>query len=299
MNPDFPIYIVSKGRAHTRLTSKSLNRLGVPYRIVVEESEYDQYVEAEGDKKKVLVLPQRYLDDYDTCDDLGDSLSKGPGAARNFCWNHSMRRGAKMHWVMDDNLDDFHRLNRNMKVPVRTGACFKAAEDFVNRYTNVSISGFNYYSFCKSTDAVPPVVVNTRIYSCILIKNSIPQRWRGRYNEDTDICLRVLKNGFCTIQFNAFLCGKVTTQRMIGGNTKEFYKEEGTLPKSQMIADLHPDVSSVVWRFNRWHHHVDYSHFANNRLKKRRDLVVKKGVNNYGMKLIDGIKRADEKEAEL
>jgi hypothetical protein len=93
-----------------------------------------------------------------------------------------------------------------------------------------------------------------------------PYRWRGRYNEDTDLSLRVLKAGYCTIQFNAFLCGKVTTQRMKGGNTKEFYAQEGTLNKSKMLEDMHPDVAKVVWRFNRWHHHVDYSPFKRNRL---------------------------------
>ncbi|MEG7685963.1 hypothetical protein, partial [Listeria monocytogenes] len=82
----------------------------------------------------------------------------------------------------------------------------------------------------------------------------------GRYNEDTDFCLRTLKNGYCTVLFNAFLCGKVTTQRMKGGNTDELYKN-GTLPKSEMIAKLHPDCSKVVWKFNRWHHHVDYKRF--------------------------------------
>ena len=42
---------------------------------------------------------------------------------------------------------------------------------------------------------------------------------------------------------------------------------EGTKPKSQMIADLHPDVAKVVWRFNRWHHHVNYRQFKENALK--------------------------------
>ena len=189
---------------------------------------------------------------------------------------------------MDDNLDDFHRLNHNVKVPVRTGATLKAAEDFVDRYTNVYIAGLNYYSFCKSTDKVPPFTLNTRIYSCLLIQNDIPYRWRGRYNEDTDLSLRVLKDGFCTVQFNAFLCGKVTTQRMSGGNTEAFYKHEGTLNKSQMLADLHPDVATVVWRFNRWHHHVDYSSVRKNKLIRKDGAVVPQAVNNYGMKLIDG-----------
>jgi len=285
MKPKYPIYIVSKGRWETRLTSKALERMNVPYKIIVEKDEFEQYASV-IDPLKILILPQKYLDEYDTCDDLGFTRGKGPGAARNFAWQHSIDEGHERHWVMDDNLDDFHRLNRNLKVPVRTGATFKAAEDFVDRYENVYISGFNYYSFCKSTDNVPPFIMNTRIYSCLLIQNNISYRWRGRYNEDTDLSLRVLKDGHCTIQFNAFLCGKVTTQRMAGGNTKEFYKNEGTLNKSKMLADLHPDVAEVVWRFNRWHHHVDYSPFKRNKLIKKQGLIIPDKINNYGMKLI-------------
>lgn len=287
INPKHPIYIVSKGRWESRLTSKALERMGVPYNIVVEAQEYDHYAEV-IDPKKILILPQEYLDRYDTCDDLGDSVSKGPGAARNFCWEHakSQPNSSGWHWVMDDNLDDFHRLHLNNKVPIRTGAGFRACEDFVERYENVYIAGLNYYSFCKSTDRVPPYVTNTRIYSCLLIRNDIPYFWRGRYNEDTDLSLRVLKDGYCTIQFNAFLCGKVTTQRMRGGNTKEFYENEGTKPKSQMLANLHPDVAKVVWRFNRWHHHVNYKPFKANELIRKRDPIIDGGVNNYDMKLV-------------
>jgi hypothetical protein len=257
--------------------------MGVPFRVIVEEQELQNYAAVLG-KDRLLTLPNQYLEEYDTCDDV-KGRSKGPGAARNFAWDHSTSEGAAMHWVMDDNMDAFHRLHNNEKIVVRTSATLRAAEDFIERYQNVAISGFNYYSFCKSTDPVPPFVLNTRIYSCLLIDNSIPYRWRGRYNEDTDICLRVLKDGYCTVQFNAFLCGKVTTQRMSGGNTKEFYAEEGTKPKSQMIADLHPDVASVVWRFNRWHHHVDYRPFKKNPFVLKEGLTVKRGINEYGMSL--------------
>ena len=128
--------------------------------------------------------------------------------------------------------------------------------------------------------------MNTRIYSCLLIQNDIPYRWRGRYNEDTDLSLRVLKDGFCTIQFNAFLQQKATTQTLKGGNTDAFYAKEGTLPKSQMLVDMHPDVSKVVWRFNRHHHEVNYRKFKANQLIRKEGLLVKPGINNYGMKLI-------------
>lgn len=279
MNPRYPIFIVSKGRWDNMLTARALDEMSVPYQLIVEGSERDQY--AERHDCPIHVLPQQYLDLYDTCDDLGNAKSKGPGAARNFAWDMAAADGFKRHWVMDDNLDAFHYLNRNRKWEVRSGKTLAAAEDFVDRYSNVPVAGLNYYSFCKRTDAVPPFVANTRIYSCLLIENDAPYRWRGRYNEDTDLSLRVLKDGLCTIQFNAFLCGKVTTQRMKGGNTKEFYDGEGTLPKSQMIADLHPDVAKVVWRFNRWHHHVDYKPFKKNALIRIMD--VPEGINDYGI----------------
>ena len=293
MNPEYPVYIVSKGRWESRLTSKALEHMGVPYKIVVEAQEYDLYASV-IDPDKILVLPDAYLDQYDTCDDLGRSKSVGPGAARNFVWDHATKMGAKRHWVMDDNLDAFHRLNRNIKAEVDSGTIFRIAEQFVDRFINVPVAGLNYYSFCKTTDPVPPLVLNTRIYSCLLIENAAPYRWRGRYNEDTDLSLRVLKDGLCTIQFNAFLCGKVTTQRMRGGNTEEFYRQEGTLAKSQMLADLHPDVAEVVWKFNRWHHHVDYKPFKKNRLVMRDGLVINDRVNEYGMKLVETRKTADD-----
>jgi hypothetical protein len=286
MNPNFPIYIVSKGRPDNSLTTRALNEMGVPHFIVVEEDEIDAYKSGRC-FGKILVLPPIYKAEYELCDDLGFSKSTGPGPARNFCIDHSIWLGFSRHWVMDDNIDAFHYLNRNEKYEVRTGATLKAAEDFVCRYSNVPVAGLNYYSFCKKTDAVPPYVLNTRIYSCLLIENASSYRWRGRYNEDTDLSLRVLKDGLCTIQFNAFLCGKITTQRMKGGNTDEFYESEGTLPKSQMLANLHPDVAKVVFKFNRWHHHVDYLPFKKNRLKKIVDTSNMSKIDNYGLTLVN------------
>jgi hypothetical protein len=280
----YPVYIVSKGRSKNCLTSKSLNKMGINHFLVVERSQLEDYRKSKQALAEILILPDKYLEEYDTCDNLGRSKSIGPGAARNFCIDHSMSQGNRKHWVMDDNLDAFHYLNKNEKYEVECAATLAAAEDFTDRFSNVPISGMNYYSFCKKNDPVPPFKFNTRIYSCLLIDNHAGYRWRGRYNEDTDICLRVLKDGLCTIQFNAFLCGKVTTQRMKGGNTEEFYSKEGTKAKSQMLEDLHPDVASVVWRFNRWHHHVNYKAFESNN-PEMVELLSVMAVNNYGLEL--------------
>lgn len=286
MKNKYPNYIVSKNRWDNCKTGELFERLGMDYHIVVEEDQYDKYAEY-YDKNKLIILDPTYLDNYETFDDLGDTKSKGPGAARNFAWDHSIKTyNSKWHWVWDDNIYDIHRLTHNKKISTRTLSWFRAQEEFADRYENVAIAGPNYTKFCKATDAVPPVVFNTRIYSCLMIRNDIPYRWRGRYNEDTDICLRVLKDGWCTIQFNAFLQDKATTQKIDGGNTEEFYSHEGTLPKSQMLKDMHPDVTEVVWKFNRWHHHVDYRPFKDNLLKKCENIEYPDDPE-YGMRLID------------
>jgi len=129
MNPKHPVYIVSKGRWDSRLTSKALEYMGVPYFIIVEKNEYDEYAKV-IDKRKILVLPRQYKTEYDTFWPRESDTRTGPGPARNFAWNHSIDSGHRYHWVMDDNLDAFHRLNRNEKWETNTGTIFKCMEDF-------------------------------------------------------------------------------------------------------------------------------------------------------------------------
>ncbi len=284
MNPNFPLYIVSKGRSESRLTSKALEEMKTPYFIVVEEQEYEKYT-AVIDKKKVVVLDKAYQRDYNTFDLLGGTKSKGPGPARNFAWDHAKSNGHEWHWVMDDNIKGFYRLNKNLKVPVGDGTIFKCMEDFCLRYKNVAMAGPNYFMFAPRKTKQKPFVLNTRIYSCNLIRNDTPFRWRGRYNEDTDLSLRQLKAGWCTVQFNAFLQYKITTQVLKGGNTEAFYSKEGTMPKSKMLVDMHPDVTKLVFRFRRWHHHVNYLPFKNNALIRKPGMEVESGINNYSMEL--------------
>ena len=52
-----------------------------------------------------------------------------------------------------------------------------------------------------------------------------------------------------------------------------------------MLEDMHPDVAKVVWKFNRWHHHVDYRPFKHISLgNRKKDIPLE--VNNYGMSLL-------------
>jgi hypothetical protein len=261
MNPKYPVYIISKGRWQRRQTAKAMQVMGIPYKIVVEPLEYEKYASV-IDKNNILVLPF-------------DNLGQGSIPARNWVWEHANKLGVERHWILDDNMDSFYRVNNNMKLLVKTGAIFKAAEDFVDRYENIAIAGFQYNSFVFKDAIVPPFRLNTRIYSCILIKNDLPYRWRGRYNEDTDLSLRALKDGYCTCLFNAFLCNKETTMRAKGGNTDTIYNTgDNRLEFAESLKRLHPDVVDVSWKFGRWQHSVNYKPFKKNKLIKKQNLKI-------------------------
>ena len=306
--PEYPLYIISKGRSDTMITSRSLSRMKIPHYITIEPQDEQLYEEA-LDKFKLRDFVTLLVAPFSNHGD-------GPGRARNWCWDHSIGLGAKRHWVMDDNINDFYRLNRNKRYRVDTPLMFKLMEEFVDRYTNVMVAGPNYRFFCPASIKLPAFTFNTRIYSCNLIHNECPARWRGRYNEDTILTLDVLKAGYCTIQFNAFLQDKAATQTVKGGNTEEFYHKElgmdeetgeaiqaedlvevkekynieGTRAKSQMLVDLFPQDAKLVFKYGRWHHHVNYEPYRKNRLIYRDDFVMKKGNDEHGLTLVKKVR---------
>ena len=54
MQPKYPIYIPSKGRWESRYTVRALQRINVPFKVVVEPQEFDNYA-AVIDAKHLLV----------------------------------------------------------------------------------------------------------------------------------------------------------------------------------------------------------------------------------------------------
>jgi DNA polymerase I-like protein with 3'-5' exonuclease and polymerase domains len=222
VTPRYPIYIISKNRADTRLTQKCFEEfIHVPYHIVIEPQDLEQYARVMP-REKIIVLPF-------------SNLGQGSIPARNFVWDHAVATGAKRHWIFDDNISGFCRFQDNLKVEVDSGILHCAIEDWVDRYEDVAMAAFNYDYFAprKQGAKIKPITLNTRCYSGILLRNDLtntdgtPMRWRGRYNEDTDLSLRILKDGHCTVLFNAFLMYKKPTLTMKGGNADELYKGSG------------------------------------------------------------------------
>ena len=236
----YPVYIISKGRADTCLTAKFFIQDGVDFKIVVEPQEKNLYAENFG-SDRILVLPF-------------SNLGLGSIPARNWCWEHAKENGFQRHWIFDDNIAMVRRLHKGKRIRCNANFALVATEDFTDRYENIGIAGLNYTFF--AVDKRPPFYQNVHVYSALLIKNDLEYRWRGRYNEDTDLCLQVLSGGWCTILMNVFLIDKAATMTMKGGNMDVLYKGDGRLKMARSLERMWPGVVSTYRRFDRPQHHV-------------------------------------------
>ena len=269
--PRYPVYVPTKGRSDVCLTAQLFVRDEIPFRLVVEPQERDAYSEKFG-SERILVLPFR---------DPGSVIP-----ARNWIKEHATAEGYGRHWQFDDNISGVWRHYRGERLYCRSGPALAACEDFVDRYENVAVAGLNYVMFGMYPQT--PFVLNAHVYSASLILNSLPNKWRGRYNEDTDLCLQVLADGWCTILFNAFLVQKLPTMVMGGGNTDAIYHGDGRLKMANSLKRLWPRVVETKRRFQRPQHVVKdaWKKFDTPlRLKPDVNLEDLKPTDEYGMKL--------------
>lgn len=268
MQPKYPVFVPTKGRWDTRYTIRMFDKLGVPYTAFVESQEFEEY-EKVVDTRNLHVLPHQ---------------NKGLVVTRNYIWDYAQSLGVEYFWTFDDNIRCIYRLHQNKRILMLDGTALRVIEDFAERYENLYISGMHYRMFAPSDQKRPPVNFNTRIYSNMLIRTNIPYRNEGFYNDDTDLCLRILKDGYCTAIFYVFLVDKQRTQTVKGGMTPH-YEGDGRLRMAQELQRKHPDVTTITWKWGRWQHQVDYRPFKGNKLIRKPGVVIPDEPNEYGMVL--------------
>jgi hypothetical protein len=273
--PRYPIYIPSKGRAVECKKAVMLRSGGVPFQVVVEPQEHDLYASRFG-SECILTLPF-------------SNLGLGSIPARNWIKDHATEEGHVRHWQLDDNIRNMARLYKGRRLQCPPSSALVICEDFTDRYENIAISGLNCQTFvvqARTEKDIKPFVVNTRVYSCTLVLNSIPYQWRGRYNEDTDLCLQALAGGWCTVLINAVMINKQPTMTQGGGNTDQLYQGDGRLKMARSLERQWPGVVETKRRFGRPQHVVNNSWKKfDTPLIRKADAVIPTEPNEYEMVL--------------
>lgn len=274
--PRYPVFIPTRGRVDNQVTAKMFASCGVPFQLVVEANEEEAHAKNWG-KHRVLVLPKS---------------KQGLVYSRNWIKDFSTAEGHARHWQFDDDVRRMVRLHKGRRITCPANVSLAAAEDFVDRYENVAIASFNSWFFVPATGGTskgcrwPPFYLNLRCYTDFLISNSLPNRWRGHYNEDTDMSLQVLADGHCTILFNAFLIDTPATMTVGGGQMASpsgSYQGDGRLRMARELERRWPGVVTTERRFHRPQHMIrDNWRKFNTPLQLRPDAAA---VKDYAMKL--------------
>jgi hypothetical protein len=256
--PRYPVYVPTKGRHESPLTLRMLMRDGVPFRAVVEREERDAYASVVG-HDMLLELPES-----------GGGLIY----ARNWIKAHATSEGHARHWQLDDNISDTYRVYRGRRIRCDTGVGLRVAEDFADRYTNVALAGLSYSMFGFAWE--PPVRRNVHVYSCTLVNN-----------DDTDLCLQVLADGWCTVLVNAFCVAKKRTMTVKGGNTDDLYQGDGRLLMARSLERVWPGVVTTTREYGRPQHAVNWRKFTTPLvLRDDVDLAQLPSTDEYGLELV-------------
>lgn len=262
--PQYPIFIPSRGRAKESLTANAFKDDGVPFRIVVEHDQWDEYRE-QWPEETLIRLP--FVDDGNGYKvDLDGVTHKewGGGAvpARNWIRAYAQDHGYKKHWQFDDNIRKFRMLVGKERIPVHAGSAVRISEDWADRYENLGLCSINYAMFAVPGSVTKPIRFNHYCYSATLVDHNMPCWWRGRYNDDTDLCLQALSQGWATAHLNVVLVDKVATMTMRGGMHLLYDKNiDGRLKMANALERVWPGVVRVTRRFGRPQHYVDWDKF--------------------------------------
>lgn len=288
-HPRYPIYIPSKGRYGRSETARMFDKYETPYRVVVEPQEVDNYAKALG-KDKLVVLPEN---------------DQGLVYARNFCKQHSIDEGHERHWQFDDDIRMMGRMYKRERIQCNSSIAISAAEDFIERYENVGLCAFNHIGFLGPQQACPPFYLNTRCYTCFCMWNKLPNTWRYRYNEDTDMSLQVIAAGYCTIMFNAFFMQTCDTnyggkESKVEGGQQAVYADDGRLKMSRDLERQWPGVVTTERKFGRPQHKIksNWTKFDTQLIRKKTiDFDAMKKIDELGMKMmtVQEIKHDDVK----
>lgn len=202
----YKIYVPSRGRYDPTLVSTGdfFLRVGIPFTMVVEQKEYDQYCARFG-KEVIHCLPGS---DYGCV-----------AFVRNYIKDLSAKRGEEKHWQVDDDIKkmwvyDGKKANYSHSPLTILGA----AEHFIGQFQNVALSSLNSNTFARLATTL--YGVNNMCYACFLVNNNAHGfRFREQTIDDVDYNLQVLSKGWCTVQFKKMVYQWQGGQTQIGGLT--------------------------------------------------------------------------------
>jgi len=227
----YPIYIPSKGREDNQKTVKLLLSHGINnFYVVVESNEYLEYGKHVPYKNILRMRSSNY----------GTSTN-----ARNFCIEHSIKKGFKKHWQLDDDINKVFRHSRPKIVHDDLKLIFNELEDISDSTPLVGIVGMYTNNFL--CDITKPIQYNTSVTSLFLITN-YNIRFRGTMYVDIDYQLQLLKKGLRTVKCQDYAFVFQTPLKHKGGYYDIYKDDKKRTEANNEFLRLNPDIKCEIHR---------------------------------------------------
>lgn len=260
------VYIISKGRPQCK-TARTLERIGFPGEWFIvcgtNDETRGEYVKRWGERVLTFDFYEQ-LKATDTMDPFGfEGMASGACPVRNATRAISWERGELRHWQLDDDYTGFQAFDpRTGRRPtIKDGAeLFERMERIAEFGHECGLAnvGFTPAGIAASRENVGNY--SPRVFNAHNMPSD-PDRfvpWVGRMNDDLINAINVYRTGRGPeFSFNFVSMNMPATQSEKGG-LSELYREEGTVRKTAYAVMAAPGAVTLVERFGRYHHAVDW-----------------------------------------
>lgn len=252
------VHIPSKGRSGTIRTGvRNLLRMNCNVHVWVEPQEFEEY----------CCRCHDMFEESGFCKVHKLQWTNSPSStgSRNEILAWARRQGIKRIWMQDDNVVSHGRFNGLTKHRTWEPDFFTEIEQFAIDH-DIDIIGPERDGFVRAGCTTDALRMQHRQYSCFNMRTD--EYFRTRWNEDTDLALRVLLRGgrTCTLRTHTYQKSGRTRSTLhkghAGGNsaiyddTREEYAEE--------ITKAYPRLAIKRWKWGRWHAVINWSRFELN-----------------------------------
>lgn len=195
----YPIYIPSKGRPNSITTAGLLQKSNVPFKILVEPQDYENYRQNFSEEELLRL----------------DKNNGGIDYARNFAKDHATGINALYHWQFDDDIQHFRFRIGGKNKNTEPAHVINLVETVTSLYTNIGTAApmYDTYAFAASS----PIRLNKMVASAMLFRNDGNQRFRPMIIDDIDMTMQYLDSGLCSLLFSTALVSLPTTPNDTGG----------------------------------------------------------------------------------
>lgn len=255
----FPIYIPSKNRSSTATTPFLLSDENIPHNILIDPTEKSDY--AKTYLKSTLIASNKQV-----------SVSSARQAILDIC---KKKHSASWIWMFDDDVVKVGTI-KNKKftqtnIKVWMSEIEKIIETIKPEQSNICQIGFQFTSFNVSDK---PIELNTNInciqlvYMPLIIKNNIQYNTELKALEDTDFCIKIMKNRMHNLKLNRFYfyTGPSGLKNKNGG-LATLYGSGGKEKAIQDFKKLYPDIISIDTK-NSTNYKIRWYKFKNNIITK-------------------------------